>query len=133
VTAGFIDLHSHGQNVENYAYKARDGVTTALELEVGVNPAVSWYAAREGRALVNFGATSSHIPARMAVMRDSGTLLPRDAAATRAATAGERKEIYEAPGDLRIGSAKACSRFCTHTKQRTGGSWRRGWVARDAQ
>src|SRR5580692_5949977 len=95
VTAGFIDLHSHGQDAENYAYKARDGVTTALELEVGVNPVASWYAAREGRALVNFGATSGHIPARMAVMHDSGTLLPRDAAATRAATAGERKETYE--------------------------------------
>jgi N-acyl-D-aspartate/D-glutamate deacylase len=94
VTAGFIDLHSHGQDVENYAYKARDGVTTALELEVGVNPVASWYAAREGRALVNFGATSGHIPARMAVMHDSGTLLPRDAA-TRAATASERKETYE--------------------------------------
>src|SRR5271154_1955380 len=95
VTAGFIDLHSHGQDAENYAYKARDGVTTALELEVGVNPVAAWYVAREGRALVNFGATSGHIPARMAVMHDSGTLLPRDAAATRAATAGERKETYE--------------------------------------
>jgi hypothetical protein len=60
VTAGFIDLHSHGQDAENYAYKARDGVTTALELEVGVNPVASWYAAREGRALINFGATSGH-------------------------------------------------------------------------
>jgi N-acyl-D-aspartate/D-glutamate deacylase len=95
VTAGFIDLHSHGQDAENYAYKARDGVTTALELEVGVNPVASWYAAREGRALVNFGATSGHIPARMAVMHDSGTLLPRDAAATRAATADERKQTFE--------------------------------------
>jgi len=95
VTAGFIDLHSHGQDAENYAYKARDGVTTALELEVGVNPVAAWYAAREGRALVNFGATSGHIPARMAVMHDSGTLLPRDAAATRAATADERKQTYE--------------------------------------
>jgi len=91
VTAGFIDLHSHGQDLENYAYKARDGVTTALEVEVGVNPPASWYAARQGRALINFGATSGHIPARMAVMHDSGGLLPRGPAATRAATAEERK------------------------------------------
>jgi N-acyl-D-aspartate/D-glutamate deacylase len=34
VAPGFIDLHSHGQDDENYRYKARDGVTTALELEV---------------------------------------------------------------------------------------------------
>src|SRR5580700_5563113 len=57
VTAGFIDLHSHGQTPENYGFKARDGVTTALELEVGVSPVASWYAEREGKALINFGAT----------------------------------------------------------------------------
>ena len=38
VAPGFIDLHSHGQDDENYRYKARDGVTTALEMEVGVSP-----------------------------------------------------------------------------------------------
>src|SRR5262245_35843315 len=35
VSPGFIDLHSHGQTPENYRFKARDGVTTALEMEVG--------------------------------------------------------------------------------------------------
>ncbi len=59
VAPGFIDLHSHGQDDENYRFKARDGVTTALELEVGVSPVTSWYAAREGKALINFGATSA--------------------------------------------------------------------------
>src|SRR5512143_2445676 len=43
VAPGFIDLHSHGQTAENYRFKARDGVTTALELEVGANPVDSWY------------------------------------------------------------------------------------------
>src|ERR1700710_1558368 len=32
VAPGFIDIHSHGQDDENYRYKARDGVTTALEM-----------------------------------------------------------------------------------------------------
>ncbi len=32
VAPGFIDLHQHGQDAENYAVKAADGVTTALEL-----------------------------------------------------------------------------------------------------
>jgi N-acyl-D-aspartate/D-glutamate deacylase len=95
VTAGFIDLHSHGQTAENYGYKARDGVTTALELEVGVNPVSAWYAAREGRALINFGATSGHIPARMAVMHDSGQLLPRDTAVNNIATPEQTRQIYE--------------------------------------
>jgi dihydroorotase len=95
VTAGFIDLHSHGQTSENYGFKARDGVTTALELEVGVSPVAQWYAERQGKALVNFGATSGHIPARMSLMHDSGKLLPRDNAANKAASAVEQREILD--------------------------------------
>jgi N-acyl-D-aspartate/D-glutamate deacylase len=95
ITAGFIDLHSHGQTPENYAFKARDGVTTALEMEAGVSPVTQWYAAREGRSLINFGATSGHIPARMAVLHDSGGLLPRDAAATTVGTPEQQKQIVE--------------------------------------
>jgi dihydroorotase len=91
VAPGFIDLHSHGQDDENYRFKARDGVTTALELEVGVSPVAAWYAAREGKALVNFGATAGHIPARMAVMHDTGTFLPHDEAAHRRATVEEKR------------------------------------------
>jgi len=93
VAPGFIDLHSHGQTPENYRFKAMDGVTTALEMEVGVSPVSPWYAAREGKALINFGASSGHLPARMAVMHDSGTLLPRDKAVERAATPDEQREI----------------------------------------
>jgi len=93
VAPGFIDLHSHGQTPENYRLKARDGVTTALELEIGVNPVRPWYAEREGRTLVNFGASAGYIPARMAVMKDTGVWLPRDAAITRIATPAEREAI----------------------------------------
>src|SRR3954471_20970555 len=78
VSPEFIDLHSHGQTPENYRFKARDGVTTALELEVGVSPIGPWYAERQGHAAINFGAAVGHIPARMAVLKDSGTFLPRD-------------------------------------------------------
>ena len=53
VAPGFIDLHSHGQDDENYHYKAHDRVTTALELEIGVSPVAEWYQSREGKALVN--------------------------------------------------------------------------------
>ncbi|HTU44940.1 MAG TPA: amidohydrolase family protein [Bryobacteraceae bacterium] len=86
VTAGFIDLHQHGQTPENYAFKARDGVTTALEMEVGVSPVDPWYRAREGKSLINFGASAGHIPVRIAVMHDSGTFLPRDNAVNTPAT-----------------------------------------------
>jgi dihydroorotase len=93
VTPGFIDLHSHGQTAENYRFKARDGVTTALEMEVGVNPVAAWYHERQGRALINYGATSGDIPARIAIMHDSGSLLPRDKATERPATAGEFQQV----------------------------------------
>src|SRR4051812_35951450 len=54
VAPGFIDLHSHGQTPENYRFKARDGVTTALEMEVGVSPVAAWYQERAGKSLINF-------------------------------------------------------------------------------
>src|SRR5438477_6954058 len=72
ISPGFIDLHQHSQTPEAYRFKAMDGVTTALELEVGVSPVSEWYAARQGKSLIHFGASSGHIAARMAVMHDSG-------------------------------------------------------------
>ncbi len=96
IAPGFIDLHQHSQTLEATGFKAMDGVTTALELEVGVSPVSEWYAAREGKSLINYGASSGHIPARMAVMHDSGEFLPRDAANTRAATPEEQKAIEAA-------------------------------------
>ncbi len=100
VAPGFIDIHSHGQDDENYRYKARDGVTTALEMEVGVYPVDPWYKAREGKALINFGATSGHIPARMQVMHDTGTFLPKDNAVNQTATPAEVKQTLD---DVRAG------------------------------
>jgi len=93
VAPGFIDLHSHGQTPENYRFKARDGVTTALELEVGAWPVAGWYGERAGKALINFGASSGHIPASIAVMGDSGRLLPRDRAAENAPNPEQQREI----------------------------------------
>jgi N-acyl-D-aspartate/D-glutamate deacylase len=120
VAPGFIDLHSHGQTPENYRYKAMDGVTTALELEIGVSPVSEWYAARETKALINFGASAGHIPARMAVMKDSGDFLPRDSAMNRRATAEEQKAITAAvqkgldEGALGLGLGLAYTPTATH-------------------
>src|SRR6266699_3113479 len=93
VAPGFIDLHQHGQDAENYAAKAADGVTTALELEVGVADVDGWYSERESKALINFGASAGHIPARMAVMHDPGGLLPSGDAAHRVASPAEMDQI----------------------------------------
>lgn len=93
VAPGFIDLHSHGQDQENYRFKAMDGVTTALELEVGTGNAGAWYTEREGRALINYGVSIGHIPTRMSVMRDPGDFLPSGDAAHKAASDSEIAEI----------------------------------------
>lgn len=67
VAPGFIDLHAHGQTTGDMELQAQDGVTTALELEIGVYPVTQWYQSMEGKAPVNFGATVSHVGARFAV------------------------------------------------------------------
>jgi N-acyl-D-aspartate/D-glutamate deacylase len=92
VAPGFIDLHQHGQDAENYRAKAMDGVTTALELEVGVADVDAWYDQRKSQSLINYGAAAGHIPVRMRVMRDPGGFLPTGDAAHRAATDAEIAE-----------------------------------------
>jgi N-acyl-D-aspartate/D-glutamate deacylase len=96
VAPGFIDLHQHAQRTINPAVdklKVMDGVTTALELEVGTDDIDRWYDAREGKSLLNYGVSIGHIPTRMAVMKDPGDFLPSGPAAHRAARAGEIADI----------------------------------------
>ena len=57
VAPGFIDIHSHAQYAFGYDQQARDGVTTALELEEGVYPVAPFYAVRAGKTRINFGAS----------------------------------------------------------------------------
>lgn len=73
VTPGFIDPHSHDQTLEGNRFQARDGVTTALELESGAMPMDDWYRSRDGQALLNYGATVGHIYSRIGVMAEKST------------------------------------------------------------
>jgi N-acyl-D-aspartate/D-glutamate deacylase len=93
VTPGFIDLHAHGQMPETYRFQARDGVTTALELEVGAADIEKWYSERKAGRLINYGVSIGHIPVRMAVMRDPGAFLPTGAGAHKAASPADIKAI----------------------------------------
>jgi len=93
VAPGFIDLHVHDMNQEHHRAQARDGVTTALELEIGTADIDQWYAAREGKTLINYGVSVGHVPVRMVVMKDPGSFVPNGDAARRPATENEIAEI----------------------------------------
>jgi N-acyl-D-aspartate/D-glutamate deacylase len=86
VAPGFIDLHAHGQDDANYRLFAQDGVTTALEMEVGTEDVAAWYAAREGSSLINHGVTVGHARVRMQLFEDPGGLLPSGPGAHMRAT-----------------------------------------------
>ena len=83
VAPGFVDLHQHGHDSDSYRLKALDGVTTALEMEIGVPDVAQFLQERRGRALINYGSTASHSAARAAAF---GVPLP----AARAAAVGVR-------------------------------------------
>ncbi len=57
VSPGFIDMHIHGRTNTEQEYQVHDGVTTGLELEWGVEYPSKWYAFRQGKALINYGAS----------------------------------------------------------------------------
>jgi N-acyl-D-aspartate/D-glutamate deacylase len=85
VAPGFIDLHQHGQEMESQRVKALDGVTTALELEVGAPDVAQFLKAKEGRSLIHYGTSASHAAARAAVFGSplpAGEILPKSGPAT---------------------------------------------------
>ena len=57
VAPGFIDLHVHGRTNIEQEYQLHDGITTALELEWGIENLKEWYATRKSKALINYGAS----------------------------------------------------------------------------
>lgn len=57
VAPGFIDLHVHGRSNKEQEYQLHDGLTTALELEWGVEFLGNWYQSRSNKALINYGAS----------------------------------------------------------------------------
>lgn len=94
VAPGFVDLHEHGQQEESYAMMARDGVTSAFELEVGTSDVAAWYDARTAGQIVNFGVSVGHVPARMKVLGDPGKgLLPAGIGGSGTATDAQMADM----------------------------------------
>ncbi len=107
VAPGFIDLHQHGQEPESQRVKAFDGVTTALEMEIGVPDVARFLKAKEGRSLIHYGTTASHAAARAMAFgtplnpeidpqSGNAEILPRSGTATnQPATPEQIREIQQ--------------------------------------
>ena len=101
VAPGFIDLHQHAQTQEAYRLMALDGVTAALELEVGVPDLRRFIEPRAGRSPIHFGATASHLAARLlawdmplpaSVFGPEAGIVPKSGPATNERASPERLE-----------------------------------------
>ena len=85
VAPGFVDLHQHGQDMASQRVKAFDGVTTALEMEIGVPDVAQFLKAKEGHSIIHYGTAASHAAARALVVGaplPEGTILPKSGPAT---------------------------------------------------
>ncbi|MGA7768781.1 MAG: amidohydrolase family protein [Candidatus Sulfotelmatobacter sp.] len=85
VAPGFIDLHQHAQDLASQRVKAFDGVTTALEMEIGAPDVTHFLNSKQGRSLIHYGTTASHVAARALIFGaplPEGTILPQSGPAT---------------------------------------------------
>ena len=95
VAPGFIDLHQHSQELPSQRVKALDGVTTALELEIGAPDVAEFLKAKEGHSLIHYGTSASHPAARALAFGaplPAGTILPKSGAATDQPATAEQIE-----------------------------------------
>jgi cytosine/adenosine deaminase-related metal-dependent hydrolase len=93
VASGFIDLHQHGQDLASQRVKALDGVTMALELEIGAPDVTQFLKEKEGRSIIHYGTSASHVAARSLVFGNPiphGEILPKSGPATNQAATPEQ-------------------------------------------
>jgi N-acyl-D-aspartate/D-glutamate deacylase len=97
VAPGFIDLHQHGQSASDYELKVHDGVTTALEMEIGAPDVEKYLIERSQGALINYGTTANYDAARaraFGVEMPAGDIIPQSGPATNdAATPAQLAQI----------------------------------------
>jgi N-acyl-D-aspartate/D-glutamate deacylase len=99
VAPGFIDLHQHGQDLDSGRVKAFDGVTTALEMEIGVPDVSEFLERKQGRSLIHYGTSASHPAARalaFGTVIAEGGIVPKAGVATdQPATPAQVRQITD--------------------------------------
>jgi N-acyl-D-aspartate/D-glutamate deacylase len=99
ISPGFIDLHQHGQDLESQRVKAFDGVTAALEMEIGAPDVTKFLNSKQGHSIIHYGTTASHVAARALVFGaplPDGTILPKSGPATDLPATPEQIERIQA-------------------------------------
>jgi N-acyl-D-aspartate/D-glutamate deacylase len=99
VAPGFIDLHQHNQTLEAQRLKAFDGVTTALELEIGAHDVGTFLREHAGKSLINYGSSASHVAARAVAFHEpmaEGLVVPKAGAATAMPASAEQFDAIRA-------------------------------------
>lgn len=80
VAPGFIDVHSHAMTIPSAWMQAHDGVTTALELEIGAWPVGASYARMATTGWpINYGFSVSWFGARQALLGDKAESIVSEA------------------------------------------------------
>lgn len=98
VAPGFIDPHFHGVDVFATKMALRDGVTTAMDLELGATQVKNWYD-KKGKSgwQVNYGTTTSH-PLNRLLVHDSEVKIDEPMDMSNA-----NKYLYAATKDGQVG------------------------------
>ena len=99
VTPGFIDLHTHVNDAATYRLAVQQGVTSALDLEIGAPDVAAFYESRRGKAAINFGTAASHPWSRVRAFGDAPSdvaIVPSSGRATESVAGdGERRALRE--------------------------------------
>ncbi len=99
VAPGFIDLHQHAQDDASSRLKALDGVTSGIEMEIGVPDVGAFLTRKSGHALIHYGTTASHPAARARAFGapiDDPFLVPPSGPATNDPATPEQLRATEA-------------------------------------
>ncbi len=99
IAPGFIDLHQHAQDDASGRLKAFDGVTSGLEMEIGVPDVAAFLQRKKDHSLIHYGTTASHPAARTAAfgtpLHDPFLIPPSGASTNEQATPAQLERIEQ--------------------------------------